>query len=139
MTNPGVGEASEALDALLGGVTLRQLAYLRGAARAASFTAAAAELGVSQPALSQALAELERRVGVVLFEPVGRQRRLTADGAEVLAFAEVALAEASALRERFAARAGGDVGSLRVGMIDAASLYVLPEVIRDYQIGRAHV
>jgi DNA-binding transcriptional LysR family regulator len=120
-------------DDPLGGVTLRQLTYLRAAARATSFTAAAAELGMSQPALSQALGELERRVGVALFEPTGRQRRLTGDGAEVAAFAERVLAEAGELRERLAALAGGEAGSLRVGMIDAASLYVLPGAIRRYR------
>jgi len=36
-------------------------------------------------------------------------------------------------------RAGGDAGSLRVGMIDAASLYVLPEVIRDYRAAHPRV
>ena len=138
MANESVRDGDD-LDARLGGVTLRQLAYLRGAARAASFTAAAGTLGVSQPALSQALGELERRLGVALFEPVGRQRRLTADGGEVLAFADEVLAAASALRERLATRAGGEAGSLRVGMIDAASLYVLPEVIRDYRAAHPRV
>ena len=138
MTNENVRGADD-FDAQLGGVTLRQLAYLRGAARAVSFTAAAGALGMSQPALSQALGELERRLGVPLFEPAGRQRRLTADGAEVLAFADGVLAEASALRGRLAARAGGEAGALRVGMIDAASLYVLPEVIRDYRAAHPRV
>lgn len=130
---------AEEPDALLGGVTLRQLAYLRGAARASSFTAAAAGLGVSQPALSQALGELERRLGAPLFEPAGRQRRLTEDGGEVLAFAEHVLAEAGALREQLSARSNAEAGSLRVGMIDAASLYVLPEVIRDYRLAHPGV
>jgi DNA-binding transcriptional LysR family regulator len=118
---------------LLHGVGLRQLAYLREAVRLDSFTAAAASLGVSQPALSQSLAELERRIGVPLFEAAGRGRRLTDDGREVLAFAERVLADAAALRESLQTRARGDGGTLRVGMIDAASLYVLPEVISAYR------
>jgi DNA-binding transcriptional LysR family regulator len=83
--------------------------------------------------LSQSLADLERRLGVSLFESVGRQRRLTDDGREVLAFAEQVLAEAGALQERLGARARGEAGRLRVGMIDAASLYVLPDVIQRYR------
>src|SRR5262245_39558829 len=118
---------------LTAGLTLRSLAYLREAARQPSFTLAAAALGVSQPALSQALAELERRLGVALFAPAGRARRLTDDGHEVLAFAERVLAQAAELRERLQARTGGDAGVLRVGMIDAASLYVLPAVIREFR------
>jgi DNA-binding transcriptional LysR family regulator len=119
--------------AALPNVHLRQLAYLREVARHSSFTRAAEVLGVSQPALSQSLADLERRLGVTLFESVGRQRRLTDDGREVLAFAEQVLAEAGALQERLGARARGEQGRLRVGMIDAASLYVLPEVIQRYR------
>lgn len=131
MTSP----ARRDLDAgeLAAGVSVRQLAYLREAARRGSFTEAAAALGVSQPALSQALAELERRLGAVLFERAGRRRRLTADGEEVLAFAERVLAEAGELRAHLGASASGGRGRLRVGMIDAASLYVLPDVIRAYR------
>jgi DNA-binding transcriptional LysR family regulator len=122
-----------ALPGPLAGVGLRQLTYLREAGRLGSFTAAASVLGVSQPALSQSLAELERRVGVPLFESAGRGRRLTSDGREVLRFAERVLVEAADLRDRLDALARGEAGTLRVGMIDAASLYVLPDVIRAYR------
>jgi DNA-binding transcriptional LysR family regulator len=131
MTSPTHSEADPA--ALVAGVSLRQLTHLREAVRRSSFTAAAAALGVSQPALSQSLAELERRLGVVLFERAGRQRRLTAEGLEVLAFAERVLAEVGELRDRLGASASGERGRLRVGMIDAASLYVLPDAIGAYR------
>lgn len=111
----------------------RQLAYLREVARLQSFTRAAEALAVSQPALSQSLADLERRLGVALFERDGRLRRLTEEGRETLAFAERTLADLGALRERLDARRRGESGALRVGMIDAASLYVLPAVIRRYR------
>lgn len=123
------------MDALLGPpqLHLRQLAYLREVAQRGSVTRAAAALGVSQPALSQGLAELERRLGASLLEPAGRGRRLTAAGVEVLAFAERTLAGAAELQARLRADAAGDGGTLRVGMIDAASLYLLPGVIRAYR------
>lgn len=121
------------VSALVPHIHLRQLAYLREVARQGTMTRAAEALSVSQPALSQSLADLERRLAVVLFERVGRYRRLTDDGHEVLAFAERMLAETSALQERLGARVRGQRGSLRVGMIDAASLYVLPAVIQHYR------
>ncbi len=121
------------VSALVPHIHLRQLAYLREVARQGTVTRAAEALAVSQPALSQSLADLERRLGVVLFERAGRYRRLTDDGHEVLAFAERMLAETSALQERLGARVRGRRGSLRVGMIDAASLYVLPAVIQRYR------
>lgn len=112
---------------------LQQLAYLREVARRGSISAAAEALHVSQPALSQALAELARRLNAVLFERAGRGRRLTAAGTEALRFAEETLAGAEALERRLAMLRGGEGGPLAVGMIDAASLYVLPEVVRRYR------
>src|SRR6185295_26765 len=43
------------------------------------------------------------------------------------------LAEVGELRERLGASASGDRGRLRVGMIDAATLYVLPDAIGAYR------
>jgi DNA-binding transcriptional LysR family regulator len=112
---------------------LQQLVYLREVARRGSISAAAEALHVSQPALSQALSELARRLNVILFERAGRGRRLTAAGVEALRFAEETLAGAEALARRLEGLRSGEGGTLSVGMIDAASLYVLPEVIRRYR------
>lgn len=112
---------------------MQQLAYLREVARRGSITAAAEALHVSQPALSQALGELGRRLGVVLFERAGRGRRLTEAGREVARFAEETLAGAEALGRRLALLRDGEAGALTIGMIDAASLYVLPDVVRRYR------
>ncbi len=120
-------------DALLD-VRLRQLAYLRETASAGGITLAAERLGMSQPALSRALVELERRAGAPLFERDVRRRRLTGDGEEMLAFAERVAAQVEALRERLGERSRSERGPLNVGMIDAASLYVLPDVVRRFGV-----
>ncbi len=114
---------------------LHHLAYLRAVARAGSVTRAAEALHVSQPALSQALAELERRLGAPLFERAGRRRSLTPAGVATLTYAESALAGAEALHRTLGTLARGERGLLRAGMIDAGALYVLPEAIRRF---RAH-
>lgn len=118
---------------------LHQLAYLREVARRGSIAGAAETLHVSQPALSQALAEFGRRVGVPLFERAGRGRRLTAAGTEVLRFAEETLTAAESLGRRLAQYRQGSGGPLHVGMIDAASLYVLPDVVRHYRAAHPDV
>ncbi|MEX2446819.1 MAG: LysR family transcriptional regulator [Dehalococcoidia bacterium] len=110
-----------------------QLAYLREVERSETFTEAAERLDVSQPALSQALAALERRLGVPLFERAGRRRVLTEAGVEVARFASEVLGRAADLRSWLAARQEGEGGTLTVGMIDAASLYVLPAAIRTFR------
>ena len=111
----------------------QQLVYLREVARAATFTETAARLGVSQPALSQALAAVEVRLGLPLFERQGRRRVLTEAGGEVARFAGDVLGRAAELRAWIEARRGGAGGTLAVGMIDAASLYVLPATIRAFR------
>jgi DNA-binding transcriptional LysR family regulator len=114
-------------------IQLQQLAYLREVERSGSLTEAATRLGLSQPALSQSLSDLERRVGVALFERAGRRRVLTEAGREAVRAAAEVLDRLDALRDRLEAGARGEAGTLRVGMIDAASLYLLPEAIRQYR------
>ncbi|MFI6926117.1 LysR family transcriptional regulator [Nonomuraea spiralis] len=60
------------------------------------FSAAAADLGMSQPAVSQAIARLERATGVRLFERSAREVRLTAEGKGLLPYARQALESAQA-------------------------------------------
>ena len=63
---------------------LRQLRYFAAVGRVGTFTAAAAELRVAQPALWQQVKALERELGLPLFERWGRRVRLTRDGEEIL-------------------------------------------------------
>ena len=58
-------------------IPLRQLEYLVAVADHSTWAAAAASIGVTAPALSQGLADLERRLGVQLFDRQGRRRVLT--------------------------------------------------------------
>jgi DNA-binding transcriptional LysR family regulator len=69
--------------------------FARVAARL-SFSRAAADAGISQPAMSQAITRLERATGVRLFERTARSVRLTAEGRALLPYAEQALRAASA-------------------------------------------
>ncbi len=118
---------------------LQQLRNLLAVERAGTFTAAAEELHVSQPALSQSLAELERRLGARLFERDGRRRRLTVAGEEVARFAAEVIGRGEELRDSLAAQEVGRAGTLDVGMIDAASLYLLPAAIEAYRQARPEV
>ena len=120
-------------------IHLQQLRNLLMVERVGTFTAAARELHVSQPALSQSLAELERRLGTRLFERDGRRRRLTAAGKEVARFAAEVIGRGDELRESLAAQQEGRRGVLNVGMIDAASLYLLPGAVDAYRQQRPDV
>lgn len=63
--------------------TLRQLRVFTAAARHLSYTRAADELHLTQPAVSMQIRQLEENAGVPLFEQIGRQLELT-DGGRVL-------------------------------------------------------
>lgn len=96
---------------------LRQAAYVVAVVDHGTFTAAAASIPVSQPALSQAIAALERELGTELFHRIGRQVVLTPAGR---AFVEPAR---RMLRDAEVARAAvSDVAGLSAGQLDVVSL-----------------
>ncbi len=114
-------------------VSTRSLAYLQKVAELSSFTEAAEEFGISQPALSQSLSQLEQRLGVVLFEQDGRRRRLTEAGRRVGDFAAEVLGRARELDAWIQAHHHGEGGELRIGLIDAATLYLLPDALTIFR------
>ena len=101
-----------------------------------SFSAAAERAGVSQPAVSHQIKELERRVQMRLIERVGRRLAPTAAGAALLphvARIRTALADAEAALQQHAATAGGQV---RIGTGATACIHLLPPLLR--QLRRSH-
>lgn len=94
-----------------------------------SFSAAAAVLEVSQPAVSQQVRELERRMGVKLVERVGRSIAPTAAGASLLGYARQILDTAARASEAVSDHAQGVRGSVRLGMGGTACLHWLPPVL----------
>lgn len=61
-------------------MTLQQLNYVIAIAEAGSFNRAAERLYIAQPSLTSAIKELEKEIGVILFNRSGRGATLTADG-----------------------------------------------------------
>lgn len=96
---------------------LRQLECFCAVARAGSFTKAADTLGISQPALSEQIARLERSLGAPLFERLNRRVELTPAGAAILGKAQALLEDAAVLPDEFARVREGMNGPLRVGAI----------------------
>ena len=114
-------------------LTVQQLEYLVAVSRADTWADAAGQVGVTPSALSQGLAELERRVGVTLFERAGRRRVLSGAGHHVLSHAEAVVARTSDLARWAAGVRAGSIGQVRVGMIDAAAVHHFPDVLRRFR------
>ncbi|HEY4184374.1 MAG TPA: LysR substrate-binding domain-containing protein [Polyangia bacterium] len=108
--------------------SLRQLQYAVAVADALSFRRAAARCHVSQPSLSAQLAQLERGLGVRLFERDRRRVLLTPAGGELVARARRVLLEASDLVAAAARAVDPLHGALRLGVIPTCSPYLLPDV-----------
>lgn len=124
---------------MLPDISIRQLQYLVAVADEPSWAAAASAVGVSPSALSQGLAELERRVGVELFEPHGRRRLLRASALPVLDHARRVVALTADLAAWSARMRGARTGRVRLGMIDVAAVVHFPDVVRAFGAERPDV
>ncbi len=124
---------------MLPDLSIRQFEYLVAVDEHETWAEAAAAVGVSPSALSQGLAELERRVGVELFERAGRRRVLRADARPVVDHARQVLALTGDL-VRWADRVDrGVTGSVRLGMIDASAVMYHSTVLRQFRRDRPDV
>jgi len=111
------------------GLTLKQLRYFDALARHQHFGRAADTCGITQPALSLQIKELEALAGAPLVERGARQIRLTALGADFLTRARSVLVGVDELEELVRAADGPLAGRLRLGVIPTIAPYLLPQII----------
>ena len=124
------------MDDLLPNVSTAQLSYLVAITRHRTWAEAAASLGVTPSALSQGVAELERRRGVPRFVADGRRRVPHEHTAKMAECAERVLADLDQTTRWLRAVGAGQVGRLRVGMIDIAAVHHFLDAVRRFR--RAH-
>lgn len=115
---------------------LRQAAYVVAVVDHGTFTAAAASIPVSQPALSQAIASLERELGTELFHRIGRQVVLTSAGEAFVEPARRMLRDADTARAAVQGVAGLTGG--RLDVVALPSLVVEPLVDLVGRFRRQH-
>jgi DNA-binding transcriptional LysR family regulator len=117
------------------GVELRHLAALEAVVRTGSFGRAARELGYTQSAVSQQIAQLERIVGQRLFHRPGGPRRVepTEAGLLLLGHADAIVARLDAARADMGALAEGAAGTLRVGIYQSVGARLLPALVRRFR------
>ncbi|MDH6110953.1 molybdate transport repressor ModE-like protein [Kitasatospora sp. MAP12-9] len=117
-------------------IEARHLRVLRAVARTGSFSAAARELGCTQPAISQQMKALENAVQLPLVVRVGRGMQLSEAGQVLLKHATGILAGLSAAEEEVAAIAGLRAGRVRLVSFPTASSTLVPPAVA--QLRGAH-
>ncbi|MFI0814667.1 hydrogen peroxide-inducible genes activator [Streptomyces sp. NPDC021098] len=110
--------------------SLSQLKAFAAVAEHLHFRDAASAIGMSQPALSGAVAALEDTLGVQLLERTTRKVLLSPAGERLAARARSVLAEVGALLEEAEAARAPFTGVLRLGVIPTVAPYLLPTVLR---------
>jgi len=110
-------------------ITLRQLRYFLAIAEAGHFGRAASLAGVTQPALSMQLRDLEATLGGALVERGPGGAELTGLGREAASRAASILAAIRDLEEIGRAAAAPLTGSVRLGVIPTIAPYVLPRLL----------
>ncbi|MBK1725802.1 LysR family transcriptional regulator [Halorhodospira neutriphila] len=104
-------------------ITLRQLKVFESVARHLSFTRAAEELYLTQPAVSMQIKQLEQQIGLPLFEQIGKRIYLTEAGEEVRRYAQRISAELRELGDGLEALRGLNSGRLRLTVASTANYF----------------
>ena len=121
--------------ALLRRLKLRQLVLLRALADSGNLRRSAAALSLTQPAATRMLQELERTLGLSLFERSPRGMTPTSYGEAMIRHARAVLADVDSAREELAALADGSHGRVAVGTLMSTASLLLPRTIARVKAG----
>jgi len=111
--------------------TLRQLKVFETVARHMSFSRAAEELHLTQPAVSTQVRQLELHVGLPLFEQLGKRIYLTPAGTEMLHYSRSIIQQFREAEDAMAQLKGISGGRLNVAVISAGD-YFFPRLLAEF-------
>ncbi len=118
--------------------TLRQLKVFESVARQLSFSRAAEELHLSQPAVSAQVKKLEEHAGIALFEQFGKKIYLTPAGSHLLDISRTILGQFESAEEAMTQFRGVSGGKLNVAVISAGD-YFFPRLLVEFASRHAGV
>jgi LysR family transcriptional regulator, low CO2-responsive transcriptional regulator len=119
------------LESRLMDATFRQIQVFETAARHLSFSRAARELHMTQPGVSTHLRQLERHIGLPLFEQVGKKIFLTSAGLEMLRYSRAIIQQLKETDTVFAELKAIHRGLLNVAVISAGD-YFFPGLLAEF-------
>jgi DNA-binding transcriptional LysR family regulator len=112
--------------------SLRRLRVFEAVARLRSFSRAAAELHLTQPAVSMQVQQLESEIGLPLVEQMGRHIDITPAGRELVACARDVMERLRAAEESLAALKGSGGGELAISTVSTAKYHV-PQLLAEFR------
>ncbi len=104
-------------------LTIRQLRVFEAVAQHSSFTKAADELYLSQPAVSMQIKQLEENVGLPLFEKMGRKIHLTEAGRELHIYGKAIFRQLDEMEEVLEAQKGVSRGRLDIAVASTITCF----------------
>lgn len=114
-------------------MNLSQLYYFRKLAELEHYGKASEALFITQPSLSNSISNLEKELGVRLFERVGRNVRLTSYGVEFNEYICVALSEIEKAVNLMAQYGSGLSGQIRLGTVISIQRNFLPRMLNAFR------
>lgn len=111
-------------------ITLRQMQVFLAVARTENLSVAAQDLAMSKSAVSQALTELEGRLGVTLFERTRGRLLLSAEGRRLKPAADELMERTDDIESLFSGRT---TGQLRLACTFTIGSFMLSDLMRDFQ------
>jgi LysR family transcriptional regulator, low CO2-responsive transcriptional regulator len=116
-------------------ITIRQIKAFESVARNLSFSRAAEDLHLTQPAVSMQIKQMEDLAGLPLFTHVGKRILLTEAGELMLRHTRMILADLKAAEQSFANFRTRDTQRLRIGVVTSGS-YFFPHLISGFLQGK---
>lgn len=132
--NPGLPDASSASPQRSHLIELRLWRQFLTVAEELHFGHAAVRLHMTQPPLTQAIAQLERMLEVRLFDRTKRSVQLTTTGQALVPAVQDLLARAQALPAQARAAAQGEAGRLRLAFVSTVGFDLLPQWVRAFRV-----
>ena len=114
-------------------IKLSQLRSLIAVAEAGNFSEAGLRLGISQSAVSHAIASLEAEMGVVLFSRGRHGAHLTPVGERILHHAQNMMTSLEQMEREANLTRGLRGGDLRIGVFRSVATHVLPELLAQFR------
>ncbi len=113
-------------------LSFRQMQAFVATARLRSFSRAAHEIGISQPALSKAVSDLEADIGYALFDRTTRRVSLTTAGRQFLPSAERVINAYGSAREDLESLARGRGGRVAIACLPSVAFGLMPRVLSAF-------